>query len=326
MTHFPKLIVFPGGPLPLPRTWPVRSHELAGGQILDADPYADDLAPNDESRFDETYLRLLDVDLDSEDSILEFVDSFGILGVRRRRFREFRDFPHFDQVLERLRASWPFAVNAKFEAGDGQLDYGETFEEFRFGASVIRDMVMAYGVLSGAWPLEQAVFESGMLVEKSEYALRQLLCTGLNGGLEAFHPRVDPMLYEQEAIVDPDSLPTKVGTLDELESMLHDAEASGSALTKRGDVPVAWERHPIAVPWTLYSICCLQLYNHIAMESTHRRCANETCENVFVHQRSVVEKTRDRSTGIKYCSDLCRRAQASRRYRRKQSAANAEGG
>ncbi len=68
-----------------------------------------------------------------------------------------------------------------------------------------------------------------------------------------------------------------------------------------------------------YSAMALQLANHIAEAATHRRCANETCGRLFVRQHGgAIYADQRHSTGVRYCTPLCARAQAQREYRRRK--------
>ncbi|MGW8687090.1 hypothetical protein ACWGNN_39870 [Streptomyces sp. NPDC055817] len=73
------------------------------------------------------------------------------------------------------------------------------------------------------------------------------------------------------------------------------------------------DRHP-----TIYCVAYLQLYNHIAEKATIRECANETCRRSFVRQRGRAEHGQNRTSGIKYCTRECARAQAQRELRRRR--------
>jgi hypothetical protein len=70
---------------------------------------------------------------------------------------------------------------------------------------------------------------------------------------------------------------------------------------------------------TIYSVSFLQMYNHLAENAEFRRCANETCRLSFVRQRGRAEFGQNRTTGVKYCSRECARAQAQRNLRRRRA-------
>ncbi|MEU5810711.1 hypothetical protein [Streptomyces sp. NPDC047718] len=78
------------------------------------------------------------------------------------------------------------------------------------------------------------------------------------------------------------------------------------------------ERYP-----TLLSVAFLQLYNHLAEDAAIRECANETCRRAYVRQRGRAEYGQNRTSGTKYCTRECARAQAQREHRRRRRASAA---
>lgn len=72
----------------------------------------------------------------------------------------------------------------------------------------------------------------------------------------------------------------------------------------------------------LYNRLMLQLAQHIAEGSAYRTCASETCGRWYVRQDGRSEFGQHRSTGTKYCTASCARAQGNREYRRRQKAKN----
>lgn len=80
---------------------------------------------------------------------------------------------------------------------------------------------------------------------------------------------------------------------------------------------------PGRTPWGttspgLYSLTCLQLFNHMANDAPVRICANERCRRAVSRQTGRSQKGRYRDEGVKYCSRECARAQAQRDYAKRK--------
>ncbi|MET7780083.1 hypothetical protein ABZT28_30745 [Streptomyces sp. NPDC005388] len=114
-----------------------------------------------------------------------------------------------------------------------------------------------------------------------------------------------------------DPWPTSLDELREILIELRISQLEGAlraALSKFSvGIGALADRHP-----TVYSVCFLQLYNHLAEGAIVRRCANEPCGRAFVRQRGRAEYGQHRTTGVKYCSRECARAQAQRELRRRR--------
>jgi len=85
----------------------------------------------------------------------------------------------------------------------------------------------------------------------------------------------------------------------------------------------------LALPWgifpstpTTYQALCLQLFNHIVEGAGFRICANETCGRFFWRQRGRAKYRQFHTTGVRYCSRTCARAQAARELRRRKKGAS----
>jgi hypothetical protein len=88
---------------------------------------------------------------------------------------------------------------------------------------------------------------------------------------------------------------------------------------RRGGISVEPLRHATSGAG-LYSICALELFNHIVEKADYLICGNENCQQKnFVHQQGA-KKNWHRSSGVLYCSPACAHAVAQRRYRANQRA------
>jgi hypothetical protein len=74
----------------------------------------------------------------------------------------------------------------------------------------------------------------------------------------------------------------------------------------------------------LYQAACAQLFNLMVGGDTLRRCENLTCGQPFRHQLGGAKYRQHRSTGLRFCTPACARADASRQYRRRKAAMEKE--
>lgn len=268
--------------------------------------------PDRDVEFGEVYLELYALELDDSRQIMRFVERYGVLGVHSltwgsdhcHNYMGFPRQPNFPLVAAEL---------DEMVGRGGRLDSDwECEAEFRFGAECLRDMTNAWLVAKGdldlddvawfcpcwensAFPIHVATDESKVTSELTS-ALRkqaphyrkatpgQVLYYGMEDSLKPFSPTIRN--FDDEMLARPD---------------------------------------PRATPWDgelpLFSVLCLELFNHIVEEATYKRCANETCGRYFVRQRGRSQHGQHRTRGVKYCSAECARMQASRQYRRRKAAA-----
>jgi hypothetical protein len=167
-------------------------------------------------------------------------------------------------------------VNDAGTAGFGGGPDEQTVAEFVLGATVMRDAVSAWRVLAA----ESA--ESG--VRDVEWHLPRLVT------------------------VDDDDLPTAAA------EYLNDLLASGlSSFSPTIAVSVDGAGEEPVLDLNLHTLCCLELFNHVAGRDVFARCANESCGRLFVLDE------RGRRRGMRYCSRSCARAQAQREFRRRRA-------
>lgn len=291
-----RITPWPDVRLPHPDEISHDTYELEDGRFLSLNDWAIQDGPD--VSLGEVYLRVVDLDLLEPHDVLDFVNTFGILGVRRNRFREFSGLIRFaDMVLPELMDSWSARTHQQWRKAlreDAQMPPGEeTLAEFMFGARWIKDVFSAWQVLhEDTEPSEiewastwwSAVTRSRAQVPDS-YDLAAFLQWGLDAALQHFHPRL---------LVGLPSL-----------SEIDDNEGS----------PV-WE------DVTLFCLCALELFDHIAEEADYRRCGNETCGRLFVRQAGRADQRQHRLRGgLKYCSRACANAQMQRESRRRRQAA-----
>jgi hypothetical protein len=286
------------GRLPHPGHGPRFEYTLLASGGIVQKRYVEDGIPPVSARDDplpppphteETYLRLIAVDLEDPGAIMGFIDQYGILGMRW----EEAGFPVDGDYLN----GWPLhsgserlgqALNQSRAAAvtelappDGQSYWvDETLDEFRFGATLMRDLVACWRLLSEEiepeswecplWYPEQRAETYPWTDNGPEFVLSSVL----GEGLRSYSPTL--MLSEG----------------DDTPSLYH--------------------------PGSLWFVLCLELFNHIVDNSHYRLCHNKTCGRLFVLQEGRAAHGQHRTRGVKYCSADCARAQAQREYRRRK--------
>lgn len=157
-----------------------------------------------------------------------------------------------------------------------------------------------------------------LYLDKAQNAVKTLLATRRPGGLEEL---VEPDVTEagMAALITYGAEP--FASLEEY----RDALVAWRIMDLKADMQAALGSFSIGLGEladrgpTIYSVSFLQMYNHLAEHAEFRRCGNETCGRSFVRQRGRAEYGQNRTTGVKYCSRACARAQAQRSLRRRRA-------
>jgi hypothetical protein len=272
----------------------------------------------------EIYLDLVEVELDDPQAILDFVNTYGILGLREANYSrasfhlpegrdeelhasriragqamvdEFRDEwespeSHYHSTAwNKLPREWTNPSLAAFH-DDGEV---ETLTEFRHGARLIRDALTAWRFIRGDLAAEEVDWESDATdlrgMAHVEIAAEDYLTNFFDFALIPFHPGI--------TFLDPDED-------DDSEDERRFRVRPGLGASRQGQ--------------DLFPICCLELYNHMVEQAEYRVCANENCGRLFVRQEGRAQYGQRRRSGVMYCSASCARAQAQRAYRRRRAA------
>jgi hypothetical protein len=265
--------------------------------------------------YGQVYLELAAIDLDDERAMAAFVRRHGTLGVYapaavswhdERGYFGFRGDSASEVVIDEL---WERRQKLRHHF-EGWSDF-ETVREFRWGASMIRDMLTAWRIINGQLRERDAVWHSpcfadsnspetperpAYLADEPELAWPSPahppsdLERGMKSALNPFSPRIN-WIFDEELLEDP-------------------------RFTPHGRV---------SEPVYLYSICALELFNHIATGATYRRCANRRCGQLFVHQEGRANHGQYRTRGVKYHHVRCGRADAQRRHRLRRKTAQIQG-
>jgi hypothetical protein len=283
--------------------------------LFDDAPAADSGPP-----FDEIYLRLAAVDPERDLDIIMFVEEYGPIdlyepheaarpagfAVTRAPYPMLAAYPGFDgleefdlvpQVVAEAQAARARVVDIK-AVEDGLVSPPATIQEMRWAVRCMRDLVSTYRCLSEQRPTTdfewanpliaydldgQRTGNSGPFWTTEGYDLPEFLSDSLEIGLRDVSPRL---------VFRDDLQPEKARD---------------------------WAEH---FPFPLWSVCCLELFNHIVEGALIKDCANERCRRPFVRQIGRSAHGQRRRTGVRFCSDSCARAQAQRQYARRRRAAS----
>lgn len=261
---------------------------------------------------------LAEVDLESDDAILAFVQTYGVLGAWRDAFAVMSPFrtsgtgPTFVVLTSGSSGSGltlPFVVDTPGGVDVGRLvrarqkhaalgsdPNGEFLDEFRIAAGGL------LGLLAIQRELEAPRFSGTRLARN--------------------WPRYCPWPLHD----------TKDWAWRVLFHFVNAALASSSlslAWVRNGETATGDERDfrpglPVAAvvsePATLYAVCGLELADHILAGDPWRVCANETCGRLFSVQEGRSRYGTHRTDNLKFHSPACKDAQAAREYRRREAA------
>lgn len=271
-----------------------RPYILDGERLLPASSRGD----NRSSTQDETgeiYLKLASpaLDLADPEAILAFVNEYGILGVR---------YLDFAALKTRFVARTRITALRRAAARGRKLGSPDGFNE----AAVWGDGIDETGFSFAPWGETIAEFRFAAEHLRDLVAARRIETGELKSS------EVDWRTVEREQ-VEFDPMPANF------------LAASVNVGLPPGAIGLyVGEAHP-EVTWagaaSLYSICCLELFNHVAENATYRTCANETCRRLFVRQEGRAEFAQHRMKGVRFCSERCKGVQKQREYRRRQAKA-----
>lgn len=167
------------------------------------------------------------------------------------------------------------------EVRAGRLLPPPTIHEFRAAAECMRDLVDAYRCLT-VRHRRTATWQVGMVgCQRNLLELEDFVTETLSLGLANYSPRV---VWRKDLPV---------------------------------DSPEAWAEH-FRASADLWSVCCLELFNHIAERAIYKTCANERRRRPFVRQIGRARHGQRRRSGVLYCSNACAQAQAQRAYQRRK--------
>jgi len=306
-----RVTAWPGVALPIPDTYRVESRLTDEGVIVPCPrgEYGVDWVEEAVELNGETYLELGGVDLDDPNAIFAFVQKYGPLGgwdayltiMRHAPYAVANMYgPRLNEPLEhakRTRALREDRSETVYASDAHKFHLSETVDEFRFVARCLRDLTAAWRMFREGRAASEAEWVSPHPTQLVEFftgdGFPVFLLDGLlpDYFLRPFTPHLafhwTPPLPAGPVYSD---IPPSQGPLN-----IEPARRAGTG--------------------QLYSICALELFNHMVENAEYLICGNENCQQKnFVHQQGR-KKNWHRSSGVLYCSPACAHAVAQRRYR-----------
>jgi hypothetical protein len=98
------------------------------------------------------------------------------------------------------------------------------------------------------------------------------------------------------------------------DALAHALQPFHARLIVRIDAEPSPEVEWAGVP--LFSICALELFNHVREQATYKSCAN--CGRLFVRQEGRARYSQHRTEGLRFCSKRCNDQHKQRDYRTRQ--------
>lgn len=331
VTRF-RITLWPGTPLPVPPIVRMQSELDPTGRVILPRPMEHDgmsvLHREEFTPSGQTYLRLLEVNLDSPESIVEFVNAHGILDGAWAHASGLRELGEYDKLLNHKREWTAIKKGLAAVTGTGderpipvefdnhelryiptlselrthglatrldnlwlRIPFIETLNEFRFAARCLHDVYWAWRVFNEGLDPGEVSWQSSPRAGFDTLGLASKLLTGVLPRLGRIGPQV---------------------------SVASGPQAPGPVRPWEPPHESSIEPHSAPPTARLYQACAIEIYNHIVERATYHHCANQACKRQFVHQEGRAHHGQHRKKGVKYCSPACARSEAQRNYRRRQ--------